>query len=73
MTVYAVRSTHFSLVSAMKDIIVDEEVVAEVGELVLHISEKSADDSCEVDDMRGLVLVEYRFGLAHVPALGTRL
>ena len=41
-----------------EDVVVDETVVAEEGELVLHILEQPADEGGEVDHVRRLVLGE---------------
>ena len=35
--------THASFVCAVQDIVVYEKVVAQIGELVLHVSEQSSD------------------------------
>ena len=58
-----------------EDVVVDETVVAEEGELVLHILEQTADEGGEVDDVRRLVLLEdgqRRRETAQVPVLGAQ-
>lgn len=52
----------------MQDIVVDEDVFAEVGELVLHIPKEASDISSKMDDMCRLVLLKDSLRLRHVPA-----
>lgn len=54
----------------MEDVVVDEQVVPQIGELVLHVTEQPPNVGCEVYHMRRPVLVKDRFGLLHVPEGG---
>lgn len=56
----------------MQDVVVDQEVIAEEGELVLHIAEEATDEGGEVDDVRRLVLVEDGLGRVEIPVRNRR-
>lgn len=67
------RRADVVLLGGPEDVVVDETVVAEEGELVLHILEQTADEGGEMDDVRRLMLVEDGHRLleiAQVPVLG---
>ena len=59
--------TYTGFVCAVQDIIVYEEVVAEVGELVLHVPVETSDVGSKMNDMRRLVLVKDSLRLGHIP------
>lgn len=50
----------------MKDIIIDQEIVSQVGELVLHVAEQATNVGGQMDDMGRLILFKDSFGLRHV-------
>ena len=50
----------------MQDIVVDEQVIAEVVEVGSHVAEESSDLGGQVDDMGGAVLLEDGLGLGRV-------
>lgn len=50
------------------DVVVDEAVVAQKGEFVLHVFEEASDEGGEVDDVRRLVLVKDGHRLLEVSA-----
>lgn len=52
----------------MQDVVVDEKIVAKVGELVLHVTEEPAYVGGKVDNVRWFVLVENSLCLGHVSA-----
>ena len=52
----------------MQDVIVDQEVVAQEGQLVFHVPEETANERCEVDDVRRLVLLKYGLCRVEIPS-----
>lgn len=56
---------------ALQDVIVDEQVVAEESELVLHVGEQTAYERCEVNNVCWLVFVENGFRGCKVPMIAS--
>lgn len=58
--------TYTKLLSIVQDVVVDEQVIAEVVEVSSHVAEKTADLGSQVDDMGGAVLLEDGLGGSRV-------
>lgn len=58
--------TYTKLLSIVQDVVVDEQVVAEVVEVSSHVTEKTADLGGQVDNMGGAVLLEDGLGGSRV-------
>lgn len=61
--------TYTKLLSIVQDVVVDEQVVAEVVEVSSHVAEKTADLGSQVNDMGGAVLLEDSLGGSRVTKL----
>lgn len=58
---------HMGLVRCLEDVIVDSNVVAQEGQLVLHILEEASDERGKMDNMRGLVFRKKCFSRCRIP------
>ena len=52
--------------TALQDIVVDQEIVTQKGELVLHIGKETSNECSEMNDMGRLVFLKDGFGLSKV-------
>lgn len=54
-----------SFIRALQHVVVYQKIIAEIGELALHVSEESADEGSEMNDVRRLVSIEHCLCLCH--------
>lgn len=59
-------NTYTKLLGVVEDIVVDQQVVAEVVEVGGHVAEESSDLGSQVDDMGRSILLEDGLGLSGV-------
>lgn len=61
-------SNYLVLLCGPQDVVIDEAIVAQKGELVLHVFEETPDQSGEMYNLSGLILFKDSQGLFEISA-----